>query len=97
MTRTSDITSFTDYRRRLREHHDRVRQNGRPLFITSNGEADAVILSPEAFDALIAKAELAEGLASIERGLEDVEAGRVRPFREGIREIAAELGVKLEG
>ena len=42
------------------------------------------------------KAELVESLASIERGLEDASAGRVRPMRDGIREIAGELGVTLD-
>lgn len=96
MTRTTDITSFTELRKSLRPQLDRVRASGRPLFVTTNGQTEAVLLSPEVFDELVGKAELVESLASIERGVEDAKAGRVRPMREGIRQIADELGVTLD-
>lgn len=52
-------------------------------------------VSPEAFDELAEKAELAEGLRRIDRGMKDVQAGRGRPLMEAVREIADELGLKL--
>lgn len=91
MTRSTDITSFTDLRNNLRGQFDRVRDTGRPLFVTTNGHTEAVLLSPETFDTLVSKAELADSLAAIERGVEDVAAGRTRPFAEGIREIEMAL------
>ena len=96
MNRTTDITSFTEHRQHLRDHLNQVRTTGRPLFITTNGETDAVVLSPEAFDELAVKADLVEGLRGIDRGMEDVQAGRGRPLEEAVREIANELGLKLE-
>lgn len=39
--------------------------------------------------------ELAESLAALELGMDDVRAGRGQPAREALREIAAELGIKL--
>lgn len=96
MIRTTDITTFSDLRQNMRERLDGLKATGRPLFVTSNGEPDAVVLSPEAFDELMEKAELAENLAAIDRGMKDVEAGRVRDFREGIRGIADKLGLKLD-
>ena len=95
MTRSTDITSFTDLRKNLRGQLDRVRGSGRPLFVTTNGQTEAVLLSPEQFDKLAAKAELVESLAAIERGMEDAKAGRVRPMRDSIRQLADELGVTL--
>jgi PHD/YefM family antitoxin component YafN of YafNO toxin-antitoxin module len=96
MTRSTDITSFSEYRQHLREHHDRLKQTGRPLYVTTNGETDAIVLSPKAFDELMDKAELAESLREIEEGLEDVRAGRVRPFREAIRDIGRKRGLTIE-
>ena len=55
------------------------------------------MLSPAAYDELGGKAELADNLVLIDRGLEDVAAGRVRDAREGIRELAARHGVRLRG
>jgi prevent-host-death family protein len=96
MARATDITNFTDYRRHLRKHLSQVRESGRPLFITTNGQTDAVVLSPEAYDALADKAELAESLAQLERSADDIQAGRTRPAKAALRAVAKKLGLKLE-
>jgi hypothetical protein len=40
--------------------------------------------------------ELARNLAAIERGMEDVRAGRGQPMKEALREIADELGLEID-
>lgn len=40
--------------------------------------------------------ELAASLAAIERGMNDVRAGRGQPMKKALREIAADLGLKLD-
>ncbi len=94
--RSTDIQTLTDLRARLSESLQRVQETGRPLFVTTNGRPAGVLLSPEAYDALADKADLADNLAMIERGLEDVGAGRVRDARAGVRELAARHGIPLE-
>jgi prevent-host-death family protein len=66
MIRTTDITSFTDFRSRLRDHLDQRKATGRPLFVTTNGETEAVVLSPSAFDELMDQADLARSLALLD-------------------------------
>ena len=96
MIRTDDITSFTEHRRHLRDHLRQVQETGRPLYVTTNGRTDAVVLSPEAFDALADKAELAESLAMLERSAEDIREGRTQRARPALQKIADELGLKLD-
>jgi len=96
MARSTDITSFTELRKHLRDHLERIRETGRPLFVTTNGETDAVVLSPEAYDALAEKAALAESLAMIDRGMEDVAAGRTQQAKTALKKIADELGLTLD-
>ena len=96
MARSTDITSFTEHRQHLRDHFRMVQASGRPLYVTTNGQTDAVVLSPEAYDALADKAELAESLAGIDRSLEDIREGRTHPAKPALRRIAKELGLKLE-
>ena len=96
--RSTDILPLTEHRANMSENFQHIRETGRPLFVTSNGRTAAVVLSPEAFDALKAladKGELAENLALIGRGLEDFNAGRVHDAREGIRQIAKARGIDL--
>jgi prevent-host-death family protein len=96
MTRSTDITSFTEFRAHLRDHLDQRKATSRPLFITTNGETEAVLLSPSAFDELMNQVELAKSLAVLDRSMEDVKAGRGQPLKQAIREIARELGLKIE-
>lgn len=96
MTRSTDITNFTEHRQHLREHLTRVRETGRPLYITTNGQTEAVVLSAAAYDDLIDRAELAETLAMVRQGAADAAAGRTQPARQALLDLAAKLGVKMD-
>lgn len=96
MARSEDITSFTEHRQHLREHLSRVRETGRPLYITTNGRTDAVVMSPEAYDALAEKAELADSLMHLERSSEDIAQGRTHEAKAALERIAKDLGLKLD-
>lgn len=96
MTRTTDITSFTEHRQNLREHLNRIKETGRPLYVTTNGETEAVVLSAKAYDELAERAELAETLTMIQQSEADIKAGRVRTAREALRSIAKKHGLSIE-
>jgi len=96
MTRSADITSFTEHRKHLRDHLKQVRETGRPLYITTNGETDAVVLSSAAYDTLADKAELAESLAMIDCGVEDIAEGRTQAAKPALKKIADDLGLSLD-
>lgn len=94
--RTEDIQPFTSYRAHLAELHQRVQETGRPLFVTKDGRPNAVVLSPQAYDRLAEQAQLAEDVEAIRRSLENIRAGRSRPAREALQQIAERLGIKLK-
>lgn len=96
MTGDNDATSFNDYRRNLREHHVRLRCSGRPLHVTRDGHADAVVLSPSAYDELAERAELVQALSMIARSEADLQAGRPFDARAALREIAGKYGLPLD-
>ncbi len=96
MARSTDITSFTEHRKHLRDHLRQVKETGRPLYITTNGKTEAVVLSPEAYDALADKAELAESLAMIDRSMENIAEGRTQAAKPALKRIADELGLSLD-
>lgn len=93
---TDDIQPFSEYRAHLAEHHRRIQETGRPLFVTKNGRTSAVILSPAAFDELTERAQHAFDLEAIRRSLVDIQAGRSRPAAVALRDIAAKLRVNLD-
>lgn len=96
MTRARDITSFTEFRTHLRDHLDQSKASGRPLFVTTNGETEAVVLSPAVFDELVEQAELANSLKTLDRSTSDIKAGRTRTAKKALRQVADELKLKLD-
>lgn len=95
MVRSTDITSFTEHRQHLREHIDQVNKTGRPLYVTTNGKTEAVVLSPEAYDRLAEQAQAAEHLDSLRRSLEQSRSGRGIPLEDAVRQVAERLQLKV--
>ncbi len=75
----NDIRSLSDFKRNTVDLLDRLRKTGHPLVLTVNGKAELVVQDAEAYQALLDRVEVIEG---IQRGLADVKAGRTKPARQ---------------
>jgi prevent-host-death family protein len=69
-----DIVPIGELKAHLSERLRRLREGGRPLIVTQNGKAAAVVLSPEEFDRLTYQARFVE---AVREGLEQAGAGKV--------------------
>jgi len=78
------IRSVIDLKRHTREILDHVHATGRPVVLTVNGRADAVLLDAAVYQKHLQAANLARLLAPAE--VEVVE-GRTRPARDFLREF----------
>ena len=54
----------------------KIQSSHRPIVITQNGKAAAVLISPSDFDFLLEKVRFVD---AVKRGLADVQKGRVLP------------------
>ncbi len=59
-----------------------------PVYITKNGQGDLVVMSIESYEGLVGKFELHKLL---DEGIEAVRQGKVRPFRDVLRDIEEEF------
>ena len=84
MKLTDDIRSITELKRNTREILDQVRQSGRPVVLTVNGKADAVLIDARTFEKHLSASNLARLLVPAE---EDVRSGRTRSMRAFLREF----------
>ena len=69
-----DIISLSDFKNRASKMLNEVQSSHRPIVITQNGKAAAVLLAPADFDALTERARFID---AVEAGLADVQEGRV--------------------
>ena len=93
MNIATDIQSLTAFRRNSAGMMKHLRKNKRPLVLTVNGKAAAVVQDAEAYQRLLDVAGRADAKEGVRQGLEDVSKGRTRPAREFFREFEAARGL----
>lgn len=87
---SEDILPIGEFKAHLSEKIRALRERKRPLVVTQNGKAAAVVLAPEDFDRLTAQARF---LAAVQEGLADHEAGRTISHEEMGRQLDERFGV----
>ena len=81
---SEDIQSVTDLKRNTRRILDQIHQTGRPVVLTVNGRADAVLMNAKTYEVYLTAVNLARKLVTAEK---DVTANRVRPARAFLKEF----------
>jgi prevent-host-death family protein len=77
-----DIQAMTTFRRNPGKFLRLLKKTKKPLVLTINGKAEAVVQDAEAYQRLLDIAAQASASEGIRQGLEDVKKGRMRPARE---------------
>jgi len=86
---TKDIQPMTTFRNHSAEIMKHLRDTKRPVILTVNGRAAAVVQDAEAYQHLLDLAAEANAAEGIRQGLEDVKAGHTRPARDVFADIRA--------
>ncbi len=71
---SKDIISLSDFKNKASKMLHEVNTSHRPLVITQNGKAAAVLISPSDYDLLTEQVRFRN---AVQRGLKDVESGRM--------------------
>jgi prevent-host-death family protein len=88
------IDTLTNFKRDTARFLKRLRETKEPVVLTINGKAELVVLDAASYQALIEQVERLEAVAAVKEGLEDVAAGRTRPAREALEELARKHKIK---
>ncbi|RIV22891.1 type II toxin-antitoxin system Phd/YefM family antitoxin [Alicyclobacillaceae bacterium I2511] len=83
-----NIRPSSDLRNKYVEISEWCHEYKEPVYITKNGQGDLVVMSIEAYEGLVGKFELRKLL---DDGMEAVKQGKVRPFRDALRDIDEEF------
>ena len=90
---TKDIQPMTTFRNHSAEIMQHLKETKRPVILTVNGKAAAVVQDAEAYQHLLDLAAQASAAEGIRQGLEDIRSGHSRPAGEVFDEIRAEFGI----
>jgi prevent-host-death family protein len=91
---TKDIQSLTTFRRRSGDFMKQIKKSKRPVVLTVNGKAAAVVLDAAAYQRLLDVAASADAGEGIRQGMEDVRKGKTRPVKEFFEEFEAKHGLR---
>ena len=90
---TKDIQSLTNFRRKSGQFLKAMKRSQRPLVLTVNGKAEAVVQDAESYQRLLDSAARADVYEAIRQGAEDIVRGRTRPTRTVFNELRRRHGV----
>lgn len=94
MIQTQNIHSLTDFQRNTASHVRALRASGLPEVLTVKGKAELVVQAADAYQALLSKLELYESVIAINRGLQDIDAGRSAPLAESDQRMRSKFSAK---
>lgn len=88
------VSPLTDFNRNTKVFLNRLRKSGQPEMLTINGKAAIVIQDAAAYSAMIERLDHAYLVESIRVGLEQADAGKVRPLKAVAKELRARIAAK---
>ena len=91
---TEDIQPMTNFRRNPVEFIRHLKKTGRPIILTVNGKAEAIVQDAEAYQRLLDLAARADAAEGIRQGLQDIEKGRTKPARDVFNAVRAKYGIR---
>lgn len=90
---TKDIQSLTNFRRNSGQFLKQIKKTKRPIVLTVNGKAEAIVQGAEEYQRLLDIAARADVYEAIRQGLEDIAKGRTRPAEEVFAEFRRRHGL----
>ncbi|QDU72551.1 type II toxin-antitoxin system Phd/YefM family antitoxin [Mucisphaera calidilacus] len=91
MIRSENTQSVSDFKSNYTKTLDRLNETGEAEILTQNGQARAVLLSPRAFDQLMADAQLARDVAMIRQSHAEYLGGEARPVASVFEELRSKI------
>jgi prevent-host-death family protein len=90
---TKDIQSLTNFRRKSGQFLREMKKSKRPVVLTVNGKAAAVVQDAESYQRLLDSAARADIYEAIRQGLDDAVHARSRPAHQVFDELRRRHGV----
>ena len=88
-----DIQSLTTFRRNSGQFLKQIKKTKRPIVLTVNGKAEAIVQDAGEYQRLLDIAARADVYEAIRQGLDDIDHGRTRPAREVLDELRRRYGI----
>lgn len=96
MKLTRDIQSLSVFKRDTAKFMRQLKKTKEPIVLTVNGKAAMVVLDAESYEDFLREKDRQKMIAAVNRGIEDMKAGRTRPAEEFFDEFFTEYAILVE-
>ncbi len=90
---TKDIQSLTTFRRNSGKFLKQIKKSKRPIVLTVNGKAEAIVQDAAEYQRLLDIAARADVYEALRQSDDDIAHGRMRPAREVFDEMRRRYGI----
>lgn len=90
---TEDTQPLAEFKAHSTEVVEGLKKTKRPMILTVNDKAEAVLMDAETYRRLVALADLADFQEAIRESLDDVKCGRTAPAEEAFDAMRAKYGI----
>jgi prevent-host-death family protein len=90
-----DIQSLSVFKRDTAKFRRQLKKTKQPIVLTVNGKADMVVIDAESYDEYLREKEGLQMIASVNRGFEDLYAGRTRSAEQVFQEFEKKHKTRL--
>lgn len=87
MKLSRDIQSLSVFKRDSSKFIKQMKKTGQPIVLTVNGKAAAVVHDPDSYQEYLREKDRLDMIASVNRGIDDMRAGRTKPAEQVFREF----------
>jgi prevent-host-death family protein len=88
-----DIQSLTTFRRNSGKFLKQIKKTKRPIVLTVNGKAEAIVQDAKEYQRLLDIAARADVYEALRQSDDDIAHGRMRPAREVLDEMRRRYGI----
>lgn len=93
MKLTRDIQSLSVFKRDTAKFRRQLKKTKEPIVLTVNGKADMVIIDADSYDEYLHEKDRVDMIASVNRGIDDMMAGRTKPAEQVFREFEEKYNI----
>ncbi|MEN9811602.1 MAG: hypothetical protein RL479_288 [Verrucomicrobiota bacterium] len=93
----ANIHPLTDFLRHHKRHLQRLRRSQRPAVLTLNGKAEVVVQDAKAYQAMLEDIEALQARAGIAEGIASMERGQGEPAVGAFARLRRKHGLKTPG
>ena len=90
---TEDIQSLTTFRRKSRQFLKQIKKTKRPIVLTVNGKAEAIVQDAEEYQRLLDIAARADVYEALRQSDDDIAHGRTQPASVVFDEMRRRYGI----